>query len=440
MTKHVHVICRHIASLLLAVTAISGAAESSRLRVATSGDYPPFSVAAPGTPSGYRGFEIALVERFAAERGIEIEWLRFRWPQLLEDLAAGRFDVAASGITLRPERSVAGRFSVATAESGAVALVADPAAHPTLESLDSPRVRIGVNAGGHLERVADQRFPRATRIAIPDNRGVLAALAAGQLDAVVSDTHEATLWRRELPGSASLGPFTRDRKAWLLGAAQAALAAELDDWLLAREADGSLAELRDSELGEAGPPSAEPLRALCAALDERLSLMRWVAVAKRRGGLPLEVPEREARVVAAALAAVSEAALRAGRPDPPQDAVEDFFRAQFEAAKQLQRSALSDSELPSGERVPDLQEQLRPALLRIGERVARLIVALPSEGVDAQRVEEVVRAELRVPQLSPASRQRLTRALLALAKATAAQRTSTRASSPASTGNTRQTA
>ena len=440
MTTYAHAIRCQIASLLLAVSAISGAAEPSRLRVATSGDYPPFSIATPGTPSGFRGFEITLIERFAAERGIEIEWLSFRWPRLLDDLAADRFDVAASGVTLRPERSVAGRFSVSTAASGAVALVADPAAHPTLESLDSPRVRIGVNAGGHLERVAAQRFPRANRIAIPDNRGVLAALARGQLDAVVSDTHEATLWRRELPGSASLGPFTRDRKAWLLGASQAALAADLDDWLLAREADGSLDALRASELGEPGPPSAEPLQALCAALDERLSLMRWVALAKRRGGLPLEVPEREARVVAAALAAVSEAALRAGHPAPPQGAVEDFFRAQFEAAKQLQRSALANTQLPSGEHVPDLQEQLRPALLRIGERVARLIVALPSEGVDAQLVKETVRDELRVPQLSPTSRQRLAEALMALVEETAAQRTSARASTPASTGSARQAA
>ena len=138
MTTFIHAIYRHIASLVLAVTAISGAADPSRLRVATSGDYPPFSIAAPDAASGFRGFEIALIERFAAERGIEIEWLRFRWPQLLDDLAADRFDIAASGITLRPERSVAGRFSVSTAASGAVALVADPSTHPTLESLDSP--------------------------------------------------------------------------------------------------------------------------------------------------------------------------------------------------------------------------------------------------------------------------------------------------------------
>ena len=52
------------------------------------------------------------------------------------------------------------------------------------------------------------------------------------------------------------------------------LADDLDAWLLEREADGTLAALRASHLGEgAAAPVATPLGALLAALDERLALM-----------------------------------------------------------------------------------------------------------------------------------------------------------------------
>ena len=67
----------------------------------------------------------------------------------------------------------------------------------------------------------------------------------------------------------------------------------------------------------------ELLAALLAALDERLALMPLVAQVKRARGLPVEVPERETRVLDAAVAAVGEAAAaaRAGLPArPPRDA------------------------------------------------------------------------------------------------------------------------
>ncbi len=44
------------------------------------------------------------------------------------DLGAGRFELALSGITIRPDRSLAGRFSLPLTTTGAVALVPDTSA------------------------------------------------------------------------------------------------------------------------------------------------------------------------------------------------------------------------------------------------------------------------------------------------------------------------
>ncbi|MDX1650761.1 MAG: transporter substrate-binding domain-containing protein, partial [Myxococcota bacterium] len=266
--------------------ASSGQADEARardvLRVATSGDYAPFSVR---REDGSRaGLDVEVARAFARDTGRRLRVVPLRWPALLEDLAAGRFDVAMSGVTVRPERSLEGRFSVPVATSGALVLAPRARAADGLAALDAAGTRIAVNAGGHLERAARAHFRRARVVPVPDNARVLERLRRGEVDAVVTDTLEAPHWEARLPGLARLGPFTRDRKAYLLPADAADLAAELDAWLLAREADGTLAALRDRALGEAARPTATPLAALVAAVDERLALMPLVAEAKRASG------------------------------------------------------------------------------------------------------------------------------------------------------------
>ncbi len=318
-----------------------------------------------------------MARAYAADRGLALELVPFRWPELVADLVAGRFDLAMSGVTVRPERSLAGRFTLPVAESGAVALVPAESAFDEPADLDAPGVRVAVNRGGHLERVARARFPHARLRALTPNLAVRDALLGGEADAAISDTLEAGWWRRGAPPLRVLGPFTRDRKAYLVRSDRPALAADLDAWLLAREADGRLAawRARFPRLADA-PPSATPLSALLAALDERLALMPAVAEAKRARGLAVEAPAREEVVIAAGVSATREAARAAGRPVPPEPALRAFFRAQIEAAKAVQRRTLASE--PAGEAAPpDLEDELRPALLRIGERAARLLMVLP---------------------------------------------------------------
>ena len=403
-------------ALAALLAALPAAADT--LRVGTSGDYAPFS-RAEGRAAA-RGFDVALVEAWAAEAGHEIEWVRFRWPDLGSDLVAGRFDFAASGITVRPERSALGRFSVALTETGAFALARNPERWSALTSLDRPRVRIGVNAGGHLERVARRAYPRATLLTLADNEAVPRLLADEQVDAVVTDSAELPHWEGRIDAPlARFGPLSRDRKAWLVRADRPALAAALDAWLLAREADGTLAAARtewiagDGELAMLSRrATAEPLEALLAAVDERLAMMPAVGLAKRRAGLPLEVPEREALVIERALAALADAAAAAQREPPPEAAVRAFFRAQMEVAKAVQWRAVKAPDRRAGEAL-DLDVALRPGLLRIGERIARLVLALPAE-LDFDAVRAAAAGSLRAPHLEDADRDALAEAIAAL--------------------------
>ncbi len=377
-----------VVGLLLGLAAATAAAEPGHvLRVGTSGDYSPFSL---DSGDGPVGFDIEVARRFAADQEWQLELVSFRWPELLEGLMANRFDVAMSGVTVRPERSVAGRFSVPVATSGALALVHADSPYLSADDLRLPGVRLAVNAGGHLENIAHARFPHATILAIPDNRAVLSALLDHKVDAAVTDDLEQNHWRGQAPGLRALGLLSRDRKAYLWGIENAELARTLDAWILDRERDGTLAELRTEYLGPTRPAVADPLGALLAAIDERLDLMPSVAAAKRRAGLIVRAPEREQKVLEAAMASTSAAAAQAGTVPLPKLQVRALFRAQIEAAIAVQQAVLAappDPSTPSR----DLETELRPALLRIGDRIAWLLVRLPGplepEDVDRQTSE-----------------------------------------------------
>jgi len=398
------------------------------LRVGTSGDYPPFSEAVEAgggdldrIAASYRGFDIQIAEAFAKDAGFRIEWIRFSWPELVSDLREGRFDIAMSGVTVRPERSAVGRFSVPIVDTGAMLLYRPSAKLAGVESMrlpdalarfDRPEIRIAVNLGGHLERVARAQLSKASIEAIGDNAEVGRALAEGRVDAVVTDTLEAPKWAIGMESVATVGPITRDRKAYWVSSELPELSERLDAWLMAREADGTLDSLRRRELGIAsGQATAAPLPALLAAIDERLALMPWVAETKRRSGQPVEDPAREARVMAAARLGISKQSARLGAPIPEPLAVDAFYRAQISAAKLIQARVLSEpSQFDAS--ASDLPHILRPALIRIGDRMAQLVVALGrEEGPPPANLHALVARELSGRALTASDVQTLAESL-----------------------------
>ena len=124
-----------------------------------------------------------------------------------------------------------------------------------------------------------------------------------------------------------------------------------------------------------GAATAEPVGALLASVSERLALMPLVAEAKRGSGRALSDPAREQRVIEAALASVDAAAREAAVRAPHSGAVRAIFRSQIEAAKLIQQRVLASPPAPDAPRA-DLQREIRPALIRIGDRIARLLVAI----------------------------------------------------------------
>ena len=240
------------------------------------------------------------------------------------------------------------------------------------------------------------------------------ALVSGQADAALTNIIEGPRWAEGLSGLERVGPFTRDVVALYVEPSRAELTAELDTWLLGAEAGGVLERLRARWLGPAAQgATATPVSALLVATAERLALMPWVAEAKRRTGVPIEVPAQEARVLEAARKEAREAAAAQGLPVPSEAALTAFFQAQMDAAKQLQlRTPPSDEATP----VHSLDEELRPALARISARMSLLVPRVPG-GLEREAVRREARETLAASGLQEEEIDRLAEALGALGAA-----------------------
>ncbi len=389
----------------------AGPATVRVLRVGTSGDYPPFSVR--GADGSYDGFDVAVARAFASDAGMQLELVPFSWPDLERHLLAGDFDVAMSGVTVRGDRFARAPMTAAVARASAV-LVA-PAGGGSL-SPDAAGRKVAVNRGGHLERVARATLPAARIVTLDDNRSLPAVLRSGEADAVVTDSLEVEAFAAEGVKPRIVRALAEDRKAYWVSPRAPGLAEELDRWLAAREADGTLPRLRARHFGEAAAPAhagLDPASAHAADLvARRLLLMPLVAAAKQACGAPLEVPGREAVVYARA----EEAAGRAGLAPGPYL---ELVRAQVEAAKAVQRAAIAGAKAEEfasdaaacRQAKERLQGELRPAIDRIDDALRRALARSAPLAAPAPRLADAVGRDAPVPGLDAALAARLGKAL-----------------------------
>lgn len=400
MSLRVHLF---LVSLFLVMTHLSPSVQADDLetirsrgilRVGISGDYQPFSLCSEQL-TDCRGFDIDVAKRVATDLGAQLELVRFRWPELRADLGAGKFDVAMSGVTLRPERTLTATFTRPYTVAQAVVLVADRKRFSSLSAVDQAGVRVAVNAGGHLEQVARTHFHTATVQPTAKNLSLPDLVATTQADAIVTDSLEAPHFLAAHPTLSALPGFGRDRKVYLLRRADTALREWLDTWLVAREQDGFLRTLRTRWFGTDRQATPPPLSALFACLDLRLALMPAVADSKRRFNLPVTDQQQEHAVLQQVAAQAREAKL-------DEQKVQQLFQVQIELAKQVQRTFLQDPRepliFPAWARGLDLTTDIRPVLLELGSRIvhelARAVPALQDREALLHLAEEEITASV----------------------------------------------
>lgn len=170
------------------------------------------------------------------------------------------------------------------------------------------------------------------------------------------------------------------------------------------------------------PPQTAPaadtasLEALVEVMGQRLAVMPQVAEWKRAHDKPVRDRPRELVVLDDAVKAVDAAANKAGVTPFPEDAVRRFYQAQIDTAVGIQDQVLSKPPT-SRSKPPDLDTVIRPELLRLGTRIAELLVAQPGSP-DRSRLERLARQHWRVEGLEPDAVRHLVDALERLLETT----------------------
>jgi cyclohexadienyl dehydratase len=302
--------------------------------VCTTGDYAPFT---RREGDQLQGFDIDVARALAQDSGAELEWVSVRWPTLQASMQTAECDLAMSGVTWQPARSVVGYMTRAVARGGPCVL-GDPHATP-----------VGVNRGGVLEAWARTRWPEAQLLITEQNQSLPELLAGGRVRAIVTDSFELRSFAR--PEWTSECEPRAARKVYWVAPGREALAQAVEAWLETHTERVQAAQQR--WFGETQP--LRPIDHLSDLLARRMAFMPLVAGAKAKAGLPIEDLAREQIV----LDATVQSARRLSLPEAP---IRELFALQIELAKALQGRKTEATELQLG-------SQIRPALNELGERI-----------------------------------------------------------------------
>ena len=167
-----------------------GGGGSSKLVICSDIPYAPMEMEATTekTPSGYTGFDIDLVQKFAddAKKTLEVKVTPF--DGIFAAMDAGSCDAVVSSVSITDERKANMDFSdpYFDAEQSVMVTKANESKYKTLADLAGKN--IGVQSGTTGEEYVNSNKPDgATVTALPGAAELFAALEAGTIDAVVQD-------------------------------------------------------------------------------------------------------------------------------------------------------------------------------------------------------------------------------------------------------------
>ena len=90
------------AALVLALLAAAPTLAAERLRIATTGGYPPFTYV--DDAGEIAGFDVDIARALCAELGVECELVLEEWERLISELRAGSFDAIAASMSITERR------------------------------------------------------------------------------------------------------------------------------------------------------------------------------------------------------------------------------------------------------------------------------------------------------------------------------------------------
>lgn len=155
-------------------------------RVGMDPSFPPFEwLDESGQPVG---FDVDLAKAIAAEMGVEAEIIAMGFDGLIDALQVGRIDSIVSALPYDPRLTQDIRYTSSYFEGGSRLVVPQGSAITTFEEMAGRRIAVEWgSAGDAIVRQQQRQMPSIERVPYASPDEALAALAAGESDAVVVD-------------------------------------------------------------------------------------------------------------------------------------------------------------------------------------------------------------------------------------------------------------
>lgn len=233
--------------LMLALLTGAGAEAGSLQQVLSRGELRVgITLAAPWAiredDGEFRGFEIDVARKLAADMDVTVRFLRYEHDELIRAIERGDVDLIAAGMTISPERALHVNFSqpYATGGIGIATNLESTAKVARLEDLDDPAFVVAALADSVAADLARRILAHAGLQQFPDEASAAAALIDGTVDIYLAEEpipHFLALahaGKIDVPVSR---PLIETRSAFAVTRGDPDFLAFLNAWIEAREAD-----------------------------------------------------------------------------------------------------------------------------------------------------------------------------------------------------------
>lgn len=196
----------------------------------------------------FRGYEVDLLEEIGRRVGFGLSYRRALWSVIVSELAAGDVDLVCSAATITGERELEVDFCTPHLNLALAVVKRDGiTADRTIKGL-----RLGVRRGTTAEAYAGQHGVPEPALVSESNEELYAALAAGELDAVIDDSPIAEWFSHSVPGLQFAGtlPGTEAAYAIMVRKGNNNLLAEINRALGEMENDGTRKSLLSKWFGD----------------------------------------------------------------------------------------------------------------------------------------------------------------------------------------------
>lgn len=161
--------------------------KAGTLTVCSDVPYPPFEDFDKSAKSGFKGFDVDIVQNIADELGVQLTIKDASFDTLQGGLAlnSGQCDIAASAMTITDDRKKNLAFSDGYYDSKQSLLVPVGSSIKSINDLSGKKV--GVQQGTTGKTYAEENAKGAKLVSLPSDAEMYSALKAGQVDALLQD-------------------------------------------------------------------------------------------------------------------------------------------------------------------------------------------------------------------------------------------------------------